>query len=189
MLKTKRGLTALRLSANMLCFLACASGQQGPSKGGAALEELRQIGAAIMKAVPSKDATALLRYQEEPRLRADNERLLKDKNSDLYCFLIANHPGCAGVPVSTVSVFKRMSSARQLAVTVHDLGESRVNQIHYALLIFYDRSVFSPQSLQSAKFYCEPHNAERLNFWTFQRVNGKWSAATNLFELETDGPC
>src|SRR5437660_582812 len=73
----------------MIIFFGLQSdvrGQQRPKKHDAVLDDLRLIGTKVAKAVLDRDISTLLQY-DRPDLRANDEIWLKDKKSDLYCFV------------------------------------------------------------------------------------------------------
>jgi hypothetical protein len=158
--------------------------QQRPKKRDAALDGLRLIGTKVAKAVLDRDISMLLQY-DRPDLRADDEISLKDKKSDLYCFLFDTSciPGKKGR-----SVYDKLSSARQLGIKVIDGGKSAHDGHRYGLLLFYDRASISDQLLRSRDFLCK-ESLDRIASWTFKRVEGTWEPVTPLFDNETDTLC
>jgi hypothetical protein len=160
------------------------NGQQAAKKSDVSLSDLRQIGMKITGAVLNKDLVTLLSY--EPLWRPEHEVSLRDRNSDLYCFLIENHPGCGsfGIP----SIFETISGARQHGVAVIDFGRDQDGNRN-AVLVFYDSSTISDRSIRSRAFYCDPIHFKKIAFWTFKLVSGKWEASTYLFNYQSDSPC
>jgi len=118
-------------------------------------------------------------------LRADDEVSLGDKRSDLYCFLFDSTclPGGKGR-----SVYEKLSTAHELGVKVVDGGRSPRDGNRYALVLFYDRSTISDQSLRSRKFLCK-ESLNRISSWSFKFADGKWQPVTPLFDNETDTLC
>ncbi len=163
--------------------LAASGKAQRPSKSDAALENLRQIGEAVARAVLDKDISTLLRY-DRADLRADDESSLKNSKSELYCFLFDS--SC--VSGKWRSVFEKLSGSRQLAIKVIDGGKSKADGARYATLLFYDKSAITEASLKSRTYLCKEGPA-RIASWTFKLADGKWTAVTPLFDSETDTLC
>lgn len=179
------GMVALALLSGPISL----DGQQSPSKSDTALDDLRQIGMKIQDVVLRKDIVAVLRY-EPAKVHAEHEISLKDKTSDIYCFLIDSHSSCTqprgGLPAS---VFEIISGAHQPGVAVIDGNTSKLDGIRYAVLMFYDRSAISERSIRSTKFICAPANFHKYASWSFKLVDGKWESVGELFNFETDAPC
>lgn len=165
-------------------LLSDVRGQQRPKKHDAVLDDLRLIGTKVAKAVLDRDISTLLQY-DRPDLRADDEIWLKDKKSDLYCFVFDTSciPGKKGR-----SVYDKLSSARQLGIKVIGGGKSAQDGHLYGLLLFYDRASISDQLLRSRAFLCKA-SLDRIASWTFKRVDGTWEPVTPLFDNETDTLC
>ncbi len=165
-------------------FVAAVGAQQSPKHPDAALGALRQLGFTAAKAVLDKDVSTLLLYDRSD-LRADDEISLRDKKSDLYCFLFDSTclPGGKGR-----SVYEKLSTAHELGVKVVDGGRSPRDGNRYALVLFYDRSTISEQSLRSRKFLCK-ESLNRIASWSFKFADGKWQPVTPLFDNETDTLC
>jgi hypothetical protein len=166
------------------------NGQQTPAKTDTALDDLHQIGMKILDAVLKKDVVAVLRY-EPAKNRAEHEISLKDKSSDVYCFLIDSHSSCTRIPGGgswPPSVFEIISGARRPGFVVDDWGIQKDGN-RYALLLLYDRSAISERSIRSIRFICAPANFHKIASWTFKLVDGKWETQGELFNYESEGPC
>jgi hypothetical protein len=179
------GMIALALLSGPISL----DGQQSPSKTDAALDDLHQIGMKIQDVVLKKDVAAVLRY-EPAKERAEHEISLKDKTSDIYCFLIDSHSNCTqprgGLPAS---VFEIISGAHQPGVAIIGGNKSQSDGIRYAVLMFYDRFAISERSIRSTRFICAPANFHKYASWSFELVDGKWESVGELFNFETDAPC
>jgi hypothetical protein len=126
----------------------------------------------------------LLRYDRSD-LRAEDEHLLKDEGSDLYCFLFDStcFPGGKGR-----SVYEKLSTAKDLAIKVIEAGKTPQDGSRYAIILFYDRSTISEHLLRSRKFLCK-EGLNRIASWLFKSVDGTWVPVTPLFDNETDTLC
>lgn len=163
-------------------FVAALGAQQSSKRPDDSLGTLRQIGAIVAKAVLDRDVATLLRY-DRADLRAEDEISLKDKKSNLYCFLFDSsclsgerHP----------SVYEKLSMAQQLGIKV--IGTPAGKNVRYAIIMFYDRSKISEQSLRSRTFLCR-EGLSRIASWSFKLVDGKWQPVTPIFDNETDTLC
>jgi len=168
------------------CSFSILNGQQAPPKTDVALDDIHQIAMKVLDAVLKKNVNALLRF-ETVDWRIQHQTALKDKNSDFYCFLIENHPGCALFD-SGSSIFETISNARRPDFAVNDWGIQKDGH-RYALLLFYDRSNASPRTVQSRSYYCNVKNFKKIAFWTFMLVDGKWRPVSYLFNYASDSPC
>jgi hypothetical protein len=168
-------------------FVVALGAQQSTKHPGGALSSLRQLGVSAAKAVLDKDVSWLLRY-DRPDLRAEDEISLKDKKSDLYCFLFDSACLSAGERRSVRSVYEKLSTAHELGIKVVDGGRSPRDGTRYAIVLFYDRSTISQQSLRSREFLCK-ESLNRIASWSFKLVDGKWQSTTPLFDSETDTLC
>jgi hypothetical protein len=174
-----------------ICGPVNLKAQQTRAKTDTTLEDLHQIGLKILDVVLKNDVATVLSY-EPAKDRAEHEISLEDKSSDLYCFLINSHSSCTRIPGGgswPPSVFEVISGARRPGVTVIGLGTSRLDTKRYAILMLYDRSAISEQSIRSTRFICAPANFHKFASWTFKLVDGKWESRGELFDYETDGPC
>jgi hypothetical protein len=148
----------------------------------AALRELHVVGKKIVSAVLAKDGDALLPFDRDD-LRLEDEAALKDKNGNLYCYLFGSN--C--IPGSNVrTVYEKLSTAQQPEIDA-SVMRSPDGKL-YGLLIFYDKSQISEKHLNS-RFVCTDKGLRMIASWHFVLVNGKWSAATPLFDMDTDGLC
>jgi hypothetical protein len=162
-----------------------AMNQRHEKKPDAALEELRQVGTKIADVVLAKDVPNLLNYGRLD-MRSQDESALKDRKSELYCYLFDS--SCISWGKQQPSVFDIISLAHQLAIKVVDLGKSTYNGQRYAVLFFYDSSRVSEKMLRSSEFLCK-EGSHRIASWKFTRVNGKWEPVTPFFDFETDSLC
>jgi len=165
--------------------LHTASAQAPNKRAEGNFDDLKSVGNEIAKAVIRRDWSAVLSY-ERPTDRAEHERLLKDKTSELYCFLVDSKCNPSW-PLQ--SIYERFSRSVKLKITTSDLGISRSDGHHYAALAFYDGAVMSEQSIRSPKFVCIPENFHKIAWWTFKEVGGMWVSASWLFQYASDFPC
>jgi hypothetical protein len=145
----------------------------------------------IQDAVLKKDIAAVLRY-EPANERAGHEISLRDKASDIYCFLIDSHSSCTRIPGGgswPPSVFEVVAGARQPGIAIIGADKIQPDGIRYGVLLFYDRSAISERSIRSIRFICAPANFHKYASWTFKLVEGKWESVGELFNFETDAPC
>ena len=180
----KKKLLCIGLMTISCGFVVALGAQQGPKHPDGVLGALRQMGFNAAKAVLDRDVSTLLNY-DRPDLRAADEVSLGDKKSDLYCFLFDSTclPGGKGR-----SVYEKLSTAHELGVKVVDGGSSLRDGNRYAIVLFYDRSTISEQSLRSRKFLCK-ESLNRIASWSFKFADGKWQPVTPLFDNETDTLC
>jgi hypothetical protein len=174
-----------------VCGPANLHGQQTRPKVDPALDGLHQIGMKIQDAVLKKDIAAVLRY-EPANERAEHEVTLRDKASDIYCFLIDSHSSCTRIPGGgswPPSVFEVVAGARQPGIAIIGADKIQHDGIRYGVLLFYDRSAISERSIRSTRFICAPANFHKYASWTFMLVEGKWESVGELFNFETDAPC
>ena len=164
-------------------FVVALGAQRSPQHPDGSLSALRQLGVSAAKAVLDK----VLRY-DRPDLRAEDEISLKDKKSDLYCFLFDSACLVAGERRSVRSVYEKLSAAHELGIKVVDGGRSPLDGNRYAIVLFYDRSTISQQSLRSRELLCK-EALNRIASWSFKLVDGKWQSTTPLFDSETDTLC
>ena len=178
------------LSGIIVCILLSSpsslNSQQQPAKTDKALDDLHQIGMKILDAVLKKDVVTLLDY-EPANWRAQHEIWLKDTNSDFYCFLVESHSGCGSFGLVR-SRFETLAGARRPGLVVNDWGIQKDGD-RYALLLFYDRSTTSEESIRSRKYYCDVRNFKKITFWTFKLVDGKWEPTNYVFNYGGDSPC
>src|SRR5579871_4923365 len=108
-----------------------------PLSQDAATDELRTIGKKIAAAILAKDADALMVYDRDDMRLAD-QASLKNKNSDLYCYLFGSN--CTPGP-NAPTIYEKLSTAQQpeINVSVRKSPDGRL----YGLLIFYDKSQIS----------------------------------------------
>jgi hypothetical protein len=175
----------------VLCGPVSLNGQQIPARTDTAFDDLHQIGMKILGAVLKKDAVAVLGY-EPARERADHEIALKDKSSDLYCFLIDSHSSCTRIPGGgswPPSVFELVAGARQPGIAIIGADKPQPDGIRWGVLLFYDRSTISERSIRSFRFLCGPASFHKYASWSFKLVDGKWESVGELFNFETDAPC
>jgi len=147
-----------------------------------ALEELRNIGTVISKAVLAKDIDTLLGYDRPDMRLADDEDLRKTKR-DLYCLLF----DASCLHSDSRSVYDILRDSRKLGIKARDLGKWG-DGFRYADLLFFDRSKVSEKMLRSSKFLCAQQGKAVVS-WTFKWVNGKWESAFPMFDSGTEGLC
>jgi hypothetical protein len=149
-----------------------------------ALEELRQIGQKVADAVLAKDIPALLNYDRHD-WRSQDQKDLKDRNSELYCYLFDS--SCISSKKER-SVYEKMSQVRQLGIKVIDGGKSSYNHQRYALLFFNDRSAVSEKTLRSSEFLCK-EGSNQISVWSFTTAGEKWEPASPFVDFATDSLC
>jgi len=148
-----------------------------------ALEQLRNIGVKVSKAVLSKDTETLLRY-DRPDSRDSDREVLKDNRSHLHCMLFDTSCISGG---DSRSVYEIFHTAHRLEIKVRDFGIG-LDGKRWGQLLFYDGSSVTDKMLRSPKFLCA-QDGKKLVSWTFKRVNGRWESPHPLFDDETDGLC
>jgi hypothetical protein len=140
--------------------------------------DLRAIGERVTTAVVAKDINTLLEYDHDP----EDEASLKNKSSDLYCYLFDS--SC--IPeAKRRSVYEIFSTARQLGI---DPSVATLQGKSYGLLMFYDKSQISDKELYSPDFLCSDKALKATASWHFVLANGKWSTST-LFDYKTERSC
>jgi len=144
--------------------------------------DLQLIGKKIATAILEKDSATLLSYDRDD-LRVEDEASLKDKTGPLYCYLF--DPSCYK-DAKIASVHEILSTAQQLEVSASVAKSPDGHE--YGLLLFYDKSQISEKQLHS-DFLCTDEAFKRVASWHFIRIGKKWSAASPLFDLETEGAC
>jgi hypothetical protein len=92
------------------------------------------MGQKIADAVLAKDIPALLNYDRHD-WRSQDQKDLKDRSSELYCYLFDS--SCISSKKER-SVYEKMSQVRQLGIKVIDGGKSSHNHQRYAFLFFYE---------------------------------------------------
>lgn len=177
---------SLVLSIAMICALAAGAQQKpAPPRATRPSQELRAMGEAIAKAVLDKNIPALLAYDRADS-RAQDEARLKNDHSDLYCYIFDSECITWG-DGEWRSVYDKLSQAHPLQIRVSVLS-SRYDRQVYGTLLFYDASSISDKELRTPDFLCKEAPA-KVASWRFRRENGKWKAATPIFDSETLGAC
>jgi hypothetical protein len=140
------------------------------------------VGKGVAQAVLTKDIDRILRHTPPEHLE-DSRMQLKDRTSPLYCKLFDT--SC--ITWGGRSVYNILREARQLAVTIHDLGKGP-DGLRYGIIFFYDGSNIPKERLSSPDFLCEKASKEIVS-WTFKHVKGRWQGANAPFDAETDTLC
>src|ERR1700733_9141642 len=98
------------LAIAICCVMACScAAQQTPQQASDALKSLLVIGKTVGPAVLTKNLPILLKY-ERPDLRAKDTQELKNRKSDLYCFLFDSRCTHSGAH----SVYEKLSLPHRL---------------------------------------------------------------------------
>lgn len=146
--------------------------------------DLQQLGEKVARAVLDKDIPTLLTY-DRADLRSQDELVLKNTKSDLYCYLFDSACITWG-DGSWRSVYDKLS-AGQPEIKVR-MARSPYDHQLYGSLLFYERSSVSEKDLRSSDFLCK-ESPGRIASWKFRLESGKWRAVTPLFDSETEGLC
>ena len=177
--------TCLTLAV-VFCGSTNLHGQQTRPKTDSALDDLHQIGMKIQEAALKKDITAVLQY-EPANLRAEHAISLRDKTSDIYCFLVDSHSSCTqGFGSWPPSVFEHFAGARQPGIAIIGADKLEPDGSRYGVLLFYDRSGISERSIRSPRYICATANFHKYVSWTFKLVQGKWESVGELFNYQSD---
>lgn len=177
-----RVLLSLGVAAGLLLLGdAEPSGAETAPEKAKRVRQLQSIGRKVAQAILARDIELLLRF-DRPDEVEDSRRLLRDKKSNLYCYLFDS--SCMG---GGRSVYDILRNARRLAITVMDIGRGK-DGIQHAIIFFYDGATIPKQKLRSPEFLCEK-SLQEITSWTFKYVNGRWESASPLFGAETGVLC
>jgi hypothetical protein len=142
-----------------------------------ALENLKQLGERIVRAVREQDLVTLLAYDwADPG--SDGERALEDPRSALHCYVFDSRCNPPGRP----SVLEMFSSWRKLGIQATSAGSN------FAVLFFYDTTVVSARGLGSRKVQCREAGRHIVS-WVFKIESGRWVAANDPFDFDADTLC
>jgi hypothetical protein len=158
-----------------------AQQKSGAPRRNTASRDLRKVGEAIAKAVLDKNIETLLAYDRADS-RSQDEALLENNKSDLYCYIFDSECITWG-DGNWRSVYDKLSQARQLEIKASVTGSPYDRQT-YGSLFFYDAAAVSAKDLRSRDFLCKQGPAS-IASWKFRLQGGKWKAVTPLFDSET----
>ena len=143
------------------------------------LAGLQAMGERIVRAVVEKDLATLLAYDfPEPDFHPDNQSALEDPKSDLHCYVFDTRCNARGKP----SVLEMFTTLRKLRIQPRSLGPG------FAVLFFYDAAVVSARRLGSQRVLCR-EAGRHLVSWVFKMEGGRWIAANEPFDFDTDVLC
>jgi hypothetical protein len=161
--------------------IAHAQTKSGAPHRNASSRDLRKVGEAIAKAVLDKNIETLLAYDRADS-RSQDEALLKNSKSDLYCYIFDSDCITWG-DGNWRSVYDKLSQAHQLEIKA-SVSSSPYDRQTYGSLFFYDAAAVSANDLRSRDFLCKQGPAS-IASWKFRLQGGKWKAVTPLFDSET----
>jgi hypothetical protein len=158
------------------------SASRSPNQSATSPERLRDIGAAVAKAVLDRDIETILRY-DRPDLQEADRSALEDRKSDLYCFLFERSCGIDDRP----SVRDILAEAGSLGIEVQLLDAP--NTATHGLLLFFDTTVVDKSKFESESYQCELSRRHQLVSWLFKLEKNGWVSAHPPFDAETDTLC
>ena len=141
------------------------------------LENLKQLGERIVRAVLEQDTSTLTAY-DWSGTGSVSESALDDPRSALYCYVFDSRCNKPGKP----SVREMFSTWRKVGIQASSAGSN------YAVLFFYDASTVSARGLRSQKTLCR-EAGHRIVSWVFRFESGRWVAANDPFDFDADTLC
>jgi hypothetical protein len=141
------------------------------------LENLKQLGERIVRAVLEQDTDTLKAY-DWSGTGSISETALDDPRSALHCYVFDSRCNPPGKP----SVLEMFSKWRKVSIQATSAGSN------YAVLFFYDAAVVSARGLRSQKTLCR-EAGRRIVSWVFRFESGRWVAANDAFDFDVDTLC
>ena len=141
------------------------------------LENLRQLGERIVRAVLDHDSSTLMAY-DSSGTGSVSDSDLDHPRSALHCYVFDSRCNPQGKP----SVLEMFSTWRKVGIQASSAGSN------YAVLFFYDATVVSARGLRSQKTLCR-EAGRRIVSWVFKFESGRWMAANDPFDFDTDTLC
>jgi hypothetical protein len=141
------------------------------------LDNLKQLGDRIVRAVLEQDVSTLTAY-DPSALALRGESALDNPRSPLYCYVFDSRCNPPGKP----SVLEMFSTWHKVGIQATSSGSN------YAVLFFYDATVVSARGLRSQKTLCR-EAGHRIVSWVFRMESGRWVAANDPFDFNADTLC
>jgi hypothetical protein len=141
------------------------------------LENLKQLGDRIVRAVLEQDVSTLVAYDWSDG-GSGRESALDDPRSALHCYVFDSRCNPPGKP----SVREMFSTWRKMGIQARPSGSD------HAVLFFYDATVVSARGLRSQKTLCR-EAGRRVVSWLFRIESGRWVAASEPFDFNVDTLC
>jgi len=141
------------------------------------LDNLKQLGDRIVRAVLEQDIATLTAYDwagASSGIASD----LDDPRSELHCYVFDSRCNPRGKP----SVLELFTSWRKVGIQATSAGSN------YAVLFFYDATLISTRALRSQKTLCR-EAGRRIVSWVFRSESGRWVAANEPFDFDVDTLC
>lgn len=154
--------------------LALSIGQRRPPQP---LDNLKQLGERIVRAVREQDVPTLMAY-DWSGTGSVSESALDDPRSALHCYVFDSRCN----PPRKPSVLEMFSTWRKVAIQASSAGSN------YAVLFFYDATVVSARGLRSQKTLCR-EAGHRIVSWVFRFESGRWVAANDPFDFNVETLC
>ena len=158
----------------LVLALTLSTGQRRPPQ---ALENLRQLGERIVRAVLEQDITTLMAYDGSGSGPV-GASTLDDPRSALHCYVFDSRCNPPGKP----SVLEMFSTWRKVGIQTSSAGSN------YAVLFFYDATLVSARGLRSQKTLCR-EAGRRIVSWSFRIESQRWVAANEPFDFDVDTLC
>jgi len=158
----------------LVIALTLSIGQRRPPQP---LENLKQLGERIVRAVLEQDIATLMAY-DGAGPGPVGESALDDPRSALHCYVFDSRCNRPGKP----SVREMFSTWRKVGIQASSAGSN------YAVLFFYDATVVSARGLRSQKTLCR-EAGRRIVSWVFRFESGRWVAANEPFDFGVDTLC
>jgi hypothetical protein len=167
----------------MLCIAQAGYGTGASKPSREPLEDLRRIGTEVSRAVLAKDVEGVLRYVRAD-LREEDRQLLKDRTSDLYCYVFGS--SCGGQAYR--SVYDVLRTATPLTIQVWDLPRARTGD-RAAILLFFQQGAVDERKVRRDDTYRCAVLGKQLITWQFVYRDGRWESNHPPFDAETDYLC
>ncbi len=162
---------------NAFVLAAAVTLSIGQRKQPQPLENLRQLGERIVRAVIEQDISTLTAY-DGPDSGPRGESALDNPRSALSCYVFDSRCNPPGKP----SVLEMFSTWHKVSIQATSAGSN------YAVLFFYDATVVSARGLRSQKTLCR-EAGHRIVSWMFRMESGRWMAANEPFDFNADTLC
>jgi hypothetical protein len=141
------------------------------------LDDLKQLGDRIVRAVLEEDIAALMAYDWSDT-GSSGAGALDNPRSALSCYVFDSRCNPPGQP----SVREMFSTWHKVSIQATSAGPAD------AVLFFYDATVVSARGLRSQKTLCR-EAGHRIVSWVFKRESGRWVAANEPFDFHVDTLC
>jgi hypothetical protein len=141
------------------------------------LENLKQLGERIVRAVLERDTSTLAAYDSSAP-GSGGDSALDDPRSTLYCYVFDSRCNPPGKP----SVLEMFSTWHKVGIQATSAGSN------YAVLFFYDATLVSARGLRSQKTLCR-EAGHRIVSWVFRIESARWVAANDPFDFNVESLC